>query len=162
MDLSGVYAPVTLTLFMSLYWVTLLALVLLIRGRAYFSLTYWWELTYATPTGGATVVTLLVLLFLSGLPPFPTFFAKLGMLSHIYSRGGVGVLVLVAGVIGVGWVAYVGAMLLLLGGRGLVISPPWSQVYTSYGVRLGFVIFFLLLSLWGLGDLLTLLRWLWA
>ena len=141
---------------------TLLTLALLLRGRFFFSVTFWWELGYATPTGGATVLTLLVLLLLAGLPPFPTFFAKLGMLSYIYGRGGWGILALLLCSIGVGWLAYVGAMLLLLGGGGLVLCQPWFSVVSSLGLKVGFVFFALLWSMWGLADVTTILRWLWV
>lgn len=61
-------------------------------------------------------MTLGALLALAGLPPFPTFFAKLGLLSTIYAKGGLGTVAVLLGCVGVGWFAYVGAMLTLTSG----------------------------------------------
>jgi len=87
------------------------------------------------------LLTLLVLLLLAGLPPFPTFFAKLGMLSQAYRRGGWGVVLLLLAVIGVGWFVYVGAMLTLTGGSGLVLCPTWFATTPRKGLLIGLCLF---------------------
>lgn len=97
---------------------------------------------------------------LAGLPPLPTFFAKLGLLSSLYAKGGLGALVILLGCIGVGWLAYVGAALTLVSGSTTALRSHWAQISVSHGVALGVLMFAVVAASVGLADLTLVARWL--
>lgn len=99
-----------------------------------------------------------MLLSLAGLPPMPTFFAKLGLLAVAQTKGGLGVLAALIGCVGVAWFAYVGAMLTLTSSSSHTFRAHWAQISVSHGVALGLLMFLVMFAGVGLADLTLIAR----